>query len=69
MAKPTTYRPHKRAFQKSAPSKGADFVARGKGMERAPEKTAAWTAPDKLGNAKKRLRGVEPVKTRMWERL
>jgi len=37
-------------------------------MERAPEKTAAWTAPDKLGNSNKRLRGVERVKTRMWER-
>ncbi len=67
MATPTSHRPYKRAYQKASPRKGAEFVATGKGMESAPEKTAAWPAPDKLGNSKQRLRGVERVKTRMWE--
>lgn len=67
MATPTTYRPYARAFQKKAPSKGADFPAKGKGSESGPERTANWPTPDQLGNSSKRLRGIGRVKTRMWE--
>lgn len=68
MATPTSYRPFKAAYQKASPKKGADFPAKGTGTESGPEKTAAWVAPDQLGNSSKRLRGVSRVKTRMWER-
>lgn len=68
MATPTTFRPHKRAYQKAAPSKGADLPATGRAAPDAPTKTASWPTPDRLGNSASRLRGVERVKTRMWER-
>jgi hypothetical protein len=68
VAKPTSNRPNKRALQKALPSKGAGFPAAGTATASAPERTAAWTAPDQLGNSSKRLRGIERVKTRMWER-
>lgn len=68
MATPTTFRPYKRAFQKATPKKGADFPATGTGIKSGSEKTAAWVAPDQLGNSSKRLRGIARVKTRMWER-
>lgn len=68
MATATSYRPHKRAYQKSSPRKGAALPATGGGAPDAPSKTAAWPAPDKVGNSAKRLRGIERVKTRMMER-
>jgi hypothetical protein len=68
VAKPTSFRPNKRAYQKSSPGKGADFPATSTTTPSAPERTAAWPAPDKTGNSQKRLRGIARVKTRMMER-
>lgn len=68
MATPTSFRPYKRQHQKAAPSKGAALPAAGAAAKSGPEKTAAWAVPDQLGNSSKRLRGIERVKTRMWER-
>lgn len=68
MATPTSQRPYKRAYQKSAPRKGADFPAKGTGSDSGPEKTVNWPTPDQLGNSSKRLRGIGRVKTRMWEK-
>ncbi len=67
MAKATSNRANKRALQKAGPSKGADLPAKGPGSLSGADRTAAWRAPDQLGNAKKRLRGIARVKTRMWE--
>lgn len=68
MGAPTSYRPNKRALQKALPKKGPPPPATGGEAKGGPEKTAAWVAPDQLGNSSKRLRGIGRVKTRMWER-
>lgn len=67
MARPTSYQPNRRAYQKALPDRGAPLPKPGT-IPDGPTRTAAWPDPGYTGNSSKRLRGVRRVKTSMMER-